>query len=434
MAMAAVPSASPRTVPSGRSDNLPGATSAATAPPLRGDRPRVLLVVGHYLPGFKAGGILRSVANIVDHLHGTFDFLVLTRDHDFGDRAPYPGVAAGGWQRTGHASVRYLMERETSMDALRQIVDEAACDVIYLNSFFEPICIKVLANLRRGRTAARPVVLAPRGEFAWPSLRIKYPKKLAFMLGARMAGMFRDVTWHAANEVEAAEIRRTMGVRPASIAVAIDLPTLRPEPTQPVAPPAPIPGNPLRVVFLSRISPEKNLEFALEVLKNVAAPVHFDIVGPLDHPDYWKSCVSQIERLPPNVIARHVGSVDPRDVVATLAGYDLMFFPSGAESYGHVIAEALAAGLPVLISNSTPWRGLEERGVGWDLPLDRPELFVACIDKLAACSAEERRQRRAHARPAALAMLSPDAAREAHASMFLKALGAARPGALSASN
>jgi hypothetical protein len=201
--------------------------------PLRADRPRVLLVVGYYLPGFKAGGILRSVANIVDHLHLTFNFLVLTRDHDFGDHAPYPGLSVGGWQRIGHASVRYLTERETSIEALRQIVDEAACDAIYLNSFFEPICIKVLANLRRGRNASRPVVLAPRGEFAWPSLRIKYPKKLAFMLGARVAGMFRDVTWHAANEVEAAEIRRTMGVHPESLAVAIDLPTLRPEAPEP---------------------------------------------------------------------------------------------------------------------------------------------------------------------------------------------------------
>lgn len=432
--MLTVPRDSTRTESNSRGEQSQGSTSEVSTRSLGLDRPRILLVVGHYLPGFKAGGILRSVANIVEHLHGTFDFLILTRDHDFGDRAPYPGVSAGGWQRTGHAMVRYLTEREMSMNALRQIVDEVACDIIYLNSFFEPICIKILTNLRRGRSALRPVVLAPRGEFAWPSLKIKYPKKLAFMMGARLVGLFRNVTWHAANEVEAAEIRRNMGVRPDSIAVAIDLPTRRPETAERVASPASSETNALQVVFLSRISPEKNLEFALEVLKNVAATVHFDIIGPLDHPDYWKGCANLIQRLPPNVIARHVGSVDPGDVVDTLARYDLMFFPSGAESYGHVIAEALAAGLPVLISDSTPWRGLEGRGVGWDLPLDRPDLFVACIDRLALFSAEERRQRRANARPAALAMLSPVAAREAHAAMFLKALSGTRLGALSVPN
>ena len=37
-----------------------------------------------------------------------------------------------------------------------------------------------------------------------------------------------------------------------------------------------------------------------------------------------------------------------------------------------------------MISDQTPWRGLEEKGVGWDLPLDRPELFQQvlqmCVD------------------------------------------------------
>src|SRR3546814_17574361 len=36
------------------------------------------------------------------------------------------------------------------------------------------------------------------------------------------------------------------------------------------------------------------------------------------------------------------------------------------ENYGHVIAEALEAGLRLLISDQTPWRGLAEAGVGHD--------------------------------------------------------------------
>ena len=40
----------------------------------------------------------------------------------------------------------------------------------------------------------------------------------------------------------------------------------------------------------------------------------------------------------------------------------------------NMILKALCAGCPVLISDQTPWRDLEENGVGWDL-LSKPEMF-----------------------------------------------------------
>jgi glycosyltransferase involved in cell wall biosynthesis len=59
-------------------------------------------------------------------------------------------------------------------------------------------------------------------------------------------------------------------------------------------------------------------------------------------------------------------------------------FPTLGENYGHVICEALNAGCPVLISNQTPWRNLQEKGVGWDFPLEEEERFTAtlqqCVD------------------------------------------------------
>ena len=40
------------------------------------------------------------------------------------------------------------------------------------------------------------------------------------------------------------------------------------------------------------------------------------------------------------------------------------------ENFGHSIVEAWAHGCPVLISDRTPWLGLQEKGIGWDWPLD----------------------------------------------------------------
>ena len=54
--------------------------------------PRILTLVGHYPPAYKAGGPLRSVSNLVECLGDDLEFWVLTRDRDLGDAVPLPGI------------------------------------------------------------------------------------------------------------------------------------------------------------------------------------------------------------------------------------------------------------------------------------------------------------------------------------------------------
>ena len=75
---------------------------------------------------------------------------------------------------------------------------------------------------------------------------------------------------------------------------------------------------------------------------------------------------------------------------ATLAGYDLFLLPTRGENFGHAIFDALEVGLPVLISDQTPWRDLERIGAGWSLPLADPDRFAATIDRLATLEPSER--------------------------------------------
>ena len=139
----------------------------------------------------------------------------------------------------------------------------------------------------------------------------------------------------------------------------------------------------LRIVFLSRIDPKKNLHFALEVLGRVTTPVDFDIIGPIANEGYWEDCQQLIKALPESCQVRHLGAIPHTIILQTLAAYDLFFFPTQAENNGYVILEALLAGCPVLLSDRTPWRGLEVEGVGRDLPLEVPDAFSATLDKWA---------------------------------------------------
>ena len=46
----------------------------------------------------------------------------------------------------------------------------------------------------------------------------------------------------------------------------------------------------------------------------------------------------------------------------------LFLLPSHGENFGMSIAEALACGVPALVTDTTPWSGLNETGAGWCLP------------------------------------------------------------------
>jgi glycosyltransferase involved in cell wall biosynthesis len=122
-------------------------------------------------------------------------------------------------------------------------------------------------------------------------------------------------------------------------------------------------------VFISRISPKKNLLFALRMLQSVLGDISFDIYGPIEDARYWNRCEKAIGTLPPNVRVKYMGMVEHEKVGEVFAEHDLFLFPTLGENYGHVICEALSAGCPVLISDQTPWRHLQEEGAGWDIPL-----------------------------------------------------------------
>lgn len=371
-----------------------------------GRKPVVIVVAGNYLPGFKAGGIVRAVVNTIDHLCGDIDFKVITRDRDLGDTAAYPNVRLNAWQPMGGAEVYYLSPDRESAGSLSRLVNNTPHDAVWLNSFFDPLTVKLLWQRRIGAATLRRPIVAPRGEFAWASLQQKYPKKLLFMWAARAVRLYAGLIWHASSQLEAADIRKEMHVSERAIHYAPDFGIKSPAAALPVSDDvgAPAGGDAVRLVFISRVAREKNLDFALRVLKKVRARVVFDIYGPTADEAYWRECQALIADLPPNVTVNYRGIVGAGDVVTTFARYELFLFPSGGEAFGHVIAESLVAGTPVLTSTETAFHGLAADGLGWDFDLAREDQFVETIDQFAANRAQ--RPSRAAVRAAAATRLA----------------------------
>lgn len=361
---------------------------------------RVLTFSGYYLPGYKGGGPVRTIENMIAHLSDSgLDFWIITRDRDLGDSSPYTSVKVGEWQKLGNSHVYYLPKGKFSYSEIRKIIKNTNHDIVYLNSFFDitfTILPLIYKHLSRG--SFRPVVLAPRGEFSPAALEIKKTKKKFYLAAFRLLRLNKNLTFQASSQFEADDIKKAIATENGIIKIASDLPSIQTafstKPRQRASVRAE-PG-PLRVIFLSRISPMKNLDFAINVLSNTRCNIIFDIFGPKEDLAYWQQCEQLLSSLPNNVQYQYCGTVLPVDVKRIFSEYDLFLFPTQGENYGHVIAESISVGTPVLLSDRTPWRTLEKDNLGWVLPLDVPNAFAETIDTYSKMSLHERQEKRTH--------------------------------------
>lgn len=344
---------------------------------------RILATIEYYTPGFEGGGAIRSLEGLADALGDELDFRIVTRDRDHGASSPYPGIAPGEWTRVGKAGVAYVPPGMAGRRAIASLLRRERYDALYLNSVFAADFTLLPLLLRRAGAIPRvPTILAPRGACTPGLMAIKARRKGIFLAGAAAVDLYDDLWWHAATADEARDVRAAFP-NARRIVEAIDIPSVRTDlPRRPKEP-----GR-LHLAFVGRIGRIKNLPFGISLLREVPAEVRLDVYGPLEEPSAWDPCEAAIAALPPNVrVVRH-GPVPHAEVAGVFAATDLCFLPTLGESYGHVLAEALAAGCPLLVSDRTPWRGLEAHGVGWDLPLERPERFVEVLRHVAAMGPE----------------------------------------------
>jgi len=386
-------------------------------------RPRILLFVSHYLPGYKAGGPLRTISNMVEQLGHEFDFWIVTRDRDQGDVGAYENIAVDQWVTVNNAHVYYCSPKQQCLSALIAVINETPHDILYLNSVFDrSFTIKPLVARFLGKLSHKPTLLAPRGEFSEGALKLKRRKKRVYLLVSKFMGLYKNITWHASSEHEMKDIQRIFPKALPDILIALDLPAEIGFSAMDVKHPTAedYSTGELRIVFLSRISPMKNLDFALHVLSIVKSNIIFDIYGPLEDPHYWEKCQKLIATLPSNVAVTYRGIVIPDDVSATFFAYDLFLFPTHGENYGHVIAESLRVGTPVLLSDKTPWRDLSDDGLGWDISLDDTEKFVEIIESCASKNQETRTRDRVHIQEKIIERLTESAVLEANRQLFYK--------------
>ena len=342
---------------------------------------KILIIIGTYLPGCKAGGPVQSMKNLTDRLGDEYEFYVLTADRDLNEQTPYENVVTTGWVPVGKAKVHYVPNAAFTREEVLAAAQDK--DLIYLCGCFNDYARVTLLLKKQGKIKAK-VVIASMGLFSPGAFRIKYPKKKAYMEILKALGMFRQAEWSVTDAAEEADVKRIVGPR-AVCHFAHDIPQTMDRLPEPV----PKTEEGLRVVFLSRISRKKNLDYAIDVLRGVRGKVLFDFYGPREDASYFAECMEKAGELPANVTCTYKGGVTFDQVISTLSKYQVFLFPTRGENYGHVIYEALAGGCFPVISDQAPWQQLEDRGIGRVIPLDRPGEYTEVLQKLTEMSDEK---------------------------------------------
>ena len=387
----------------------------------------ILCLLDYYLPGFKSGGPLRSILNLVDQLGDELDFFIITRDRDANDAESYPAICVNEWNVVGRSQVFYATPDQIDLYSIARLIRNTPHDVLYLNSFFSlSFSIQPLIARKLGLLPIKPCILAPRGEFSKGALELKRTKKAIFMSAASSIGLHNSITWQASSAMERDQIRLNIGSIAKQIVIAPDLPSDSSLPLYGALKPSERHHQGmLRLVFISRISAKKNLDFLLKILFNVSSPTSLDIFGPIEDPFYLHKCNKLIGLLPEHIKVSFMSAVNHSDVAATFGRYDLFAFPTRGENFGHVIIESLAAGTPVLVSDQTPWRGNEELALQ-EISLLNPDAWAAAIDQWANLDASSMFQRRAAAMAYANRVLHDKNTTNKNLNLFLDSINSER--------
>lgn len=325
---------------------------------------RVLILYDYFDPAYKAGGPIRSLVNLVQLMEGVADFFVLTSniDHD----GTVLSVTTDEWIRYGQTShVLYLSHGKKRLFPMKKIISELKPDVVYINGVFSiPFVVFPLWCLR-GATRTT-VVIAPRGMLQSGALRIKALKKKLYLKGLKyLLRMQSSLTWHATDDQEMEDIIR-FDANPASIKRVGNVPKFHEKLDLHSSQ-----NQCCRFVSISLLTTKKNHIAFLKVLSQIATQqeIIYHIYGPISDPDYFSKVKLEMTRMPSNIKVEYRGIIHPENVADTLLGYDFYVLTSFGENFGHSIFEAFNQGIPVIISDQTPWGNLHQKKAGWDVDL-----------------------------------------------------------------
>ena len=324
---------------------------------------KILVFTDWFYPGSQAGGPIQSLISLMKFSADTF--YVVTRNTDLNSSIPYSTVQSDSWQQSFQENIQVYYSNENSLteDFILKIYSEINPERVYLNSMWSPKFTLTPLRVCRKNGWSEKVVLAPRGMLKPAAFKQKGFKKKLFLFFAKANNTYGNICWHATSEIERGEILRLFPKANIRIAPNISNAEFTDVKKETSAP--------FKILTVGRISPEKGYLEAIEAMRvwNPKQTVEWDIVGLKENSEVVKTILDTNKDFRSVKIQMH-GHKNQDELMAYYENAHLFFLPSRGENYGHAIAEALCNGIPVVISDQTPWKNLEESHAGKSISLN----------------------------------------------------------------
>lgn len=330
---------------------------------------KVVLCYNHFLPAYKAGGPIQSLANLIRNLQEELELYVITSNKDFGSEALLH-VIPNTWQdfENGKAKVMYLSPEKASVLNIKQLIQDINPDKIFVNGLYS-----IPFSVAPAMFFPNKTIMHVRGMLHPGALAQKRLKKQLFLQAMKWLGISRKIVFCASDAQEASFTKAVFG-KNAKVQIAQNfpahfdaLPALQKE------------VGHISLVSIALIGPMKNHALVLEALSLVKATVQWHIYGPIKDSSYWENCLQLIKMLPKNISVSYEGEVIPTEVYITLNKYHFFILSSESENFGHALFEAMIAGKPIITSKNTPWNNLETHNAGYNVVLT-PQAIATAIE------------------------------------------------------
>jgi glycosyltransferase involved in cell wall biosynthesis len=349
---------------------------------------KLLFVYDYFFPGYKAGGPIQSLTNLLLSLQPDYNIAVITSGYDLLSETPYQDIKLHGWNKvsvpgsTAQTDVWYADKKGPSKNEFKTIIANFKPDYIYLNGIFSiPYFLNPLLACKNLGYSEK-VIICPRGMLQSGALAGKSLKKQVYLNALRLFGLLNKTGWHATNAEEKEDILKCFE-HSKNIVIAENIPK---KPIQDISFPTKKVDE-LKLIYLSLIAEKKNLLLLLQLITQIKPGLSLEVYGPPKDTDYWRKCEEVIKTIPNKV--QYMGNVKPANVQQVLSSAHVFILPTKGENFGHALYESLSVGRPIITSFFTPWNNLEQNKAGFNVDIANDESLVLAIEKFKAMEQQE---------------------------------------------
>lgn len=240
-------------------------------------------------------------------------------------------------------------------------------NIVHINGIWQPQCwlFQLVAQQLNIK-----VVLSPHGMLD-PYILQRHPQKKKLALALYQFKAVKQANYlHATSGLELSNIRK-LGFMQGAVVVpnSIDISEIKPKVSW---------NNKVKkILYLSRVHSQKGVEQLIEAVSKLQKDDFELIIAGNGEQNFMEMLQHKIDKNNLEKKVHLIGGVFGDKKWELFQSADIFVLPSFSECFGIVVAEALAAGIPVITTTGTPWQELETHRCGWWIDLSVDNLVKA---------------------------------------------------------